>query len=144
MIFIFDTDIKKQCTAADLDVLAQSDEDVKDNAEASAISFFRGYLKRYAVDTIFAILDDVPEPETRNPSLVMFLIDYFLYILYSAQPDRLIPDIRVKRYEDAVKWLEGIQKGNVSPDLPTLDIDGETDVNSAFKYGSGDRVSSIW
>jgi phage gp36-like protein len=144
MIFIFDEDIKKQCTVADLDVLAQSDEDVKDSAEKSAISFFRGYLKRYDVDTIFTELSELPEPDTRNASLVMFLIDYFLYILYSAQPDRLIPDIRVKRYEDAVHWLEGIQKGNVSPDLPTVDSEDETDINSTFKYGSEPRVSTTW
>lgn len=144
MIFIFNEDIKKQCTAADLDVLAQSDSKVKDSAELSAISFFRGYLKRYDVDTIFTELGAIPDPDTRNASLLMFLIDYFLYILYSSQPDRLIPDIRVERYKDAVKWLEGIQKGNISPDIPTVDSDESTDINSSFRFSSETRVSSIW
>jgi phage gp36-like protein len=144
MTFIFDDDIKKQCNDADLEVLSQSDDSTKEGAEESAISFFRGYLKRYDVDKIFADLDDIPYPDTRDASLVMFLIDYMLYILYSGQPDRLIPDIRVRRRDEAVEWLQGISKGNVSPDFPTVDTADETDINSSLKFGSNTKVSGTW
>jgi len=138
MIYLTDNDIKKQCTNADLDVLAQSDANTKDLSEQSAISFFRGYLKRYDVDAIFT------NTSIRDAALVMFLVDYFLYILYAAQPDRLIPDIRVRRRDEAVTWLEGVQKGNISPDLPTVDTEEETDINNPFKWGSNTKISSSW
>ena len=145
MIWLNDTDIRPVCTQEDLEVLAQATDAYKNSAEARTISFFKGYLGRYDVDEIFADNGgQVPDPDTRNASLVMFVVDYFLYILYGGQPDRLIPDIRVRRYEEAVKWLEGIQKGKVSPDLPTVDTDEETDVNSSFRWGSADRVTSSW
>lgn len=145
MKFITEADIKKQCTSADLEVLAQSDEDVKNSAEASAISFFSSYLRRYDVVAVFHDYNGtIPDPDPREASLVMFLIDYFLYILYAAQPDRLIPDIRVRRSEEAVKWLEGVAKGMVSPDLPTVDDDDETDINNPFKYGFNTKVSGTW
>ncbi|HLO59047.1 MAG TPA: hypothetical protein VK172_14780 [Lentimicrobium sp.] len=145
MKFIFESDIKKQCTDADLEVLSQSDSSTLNGAEASTISFFRGYLKRYDVDTIFADLEgNVPNPDTRNASLVMFVIDYMLYLLYSAQPDRLIPDIRVRRKDEAVTWLEGVSRGLIAPDLPTVDSTDERDLNNPFKWGSNTKVSSSW
>lgn len=145
MKFIVDGDINPVCTPEDLEVLAHATDENKNRAENSTISFFRGFLKRYDVDTIFTDYEEeIPDPDPRNASLVMFVVDYFLYILYGAQPDRLIPDIRVKRYEDAVKWLQDVQKGIISPDLPTVDTDDETDINSSFKWGGNERVSSIW
>jgi len=140
MEYLLESDIKKQCTAEDLDVLSQSDESTKTSAEGAAIAFFRGYLRRYDVDEIF---NDINQ-EDRDPALVMFLVDYFLYILYSAQPDRLIPDMRVRRRDEVVEWLKGVQRGDISPDLLTLNSDDETDINGPIRYGSGTRVSSNW
>jgi hypothetical protein len=145
MKFLVLEDIKAQCTDTDLDVLSQSSEENVDMSESRAIAFFKGYLTRYDVETIFADIEGtVPAPDTRNPALVMFLIDYILYILYGAQPDRLIPDIRVRRRDEAVKWLEQVQKGNTIPDLPTVDTGDETDINSPVKTGYNTRVTSSW
>lgn len=145
MKVLTDDDIKKQCNPADLEVLSQSDEETKNGAEASAISFFRGFLRRYNVDAIFTDINDtVPDPDTRDASLVMFLIDYMLYILYASQPDRLIPDIRVRRRDEAVEWLQGVAKGVISPDFPTVDSSDESDLNNPFKFGSNPKVSSSW
>lgn len=144
MNYLTDTDIKKQCTPEDLQVLSQSDEATKTSAEASTISFFRGYLKRFDVEAIFAVTIPIPNPDPRNSSLVMFMIDYLLYILYSAQPDRLIPDIRVRRRDEAVIWLEGISKGLIAPDFPLVTDSDGNDTNSPFKWGSVTRVSGTW
>jgi hypothetical protein len=145
MIFITDNDIKKQCTSDDLQVLSQSDNNTKNSSEASAISFFRGFLKRYDVNKIFVNYNgSIPDPDPRNASLLMFLIDYFLYILYAAQPDRLIPDIRVRRRDEAVEWLRGVQRGEISPDLPTVDDDTMSDINNPIKWNSNKKISNPW
>ncbi|NJM14025.1 MAG: DUF1320 family protein [Bacteroidales bacterium] len=74
----------------------------------------------------------------------MFFIDYFLYLLYASRPDRQIPDMRVRRRDEAVEWLKEIQAGKVDPSLPTIDTELTTDVNNPFKWGSNKRVNTSW
>ena len=137
MVWLSDADIKAQCTPPDLAVLSQSDESTKTAVEKRAIGFFRGFLKRYDVDAVFTGTE-------HDAALEMFLIDYFIYILYSTQPDRLIPDMRVRRRDEVIDWLKGVQKGEIIPDLPLINSDDEEDINSPIKWGGNKRVSSNW
>jgi phage gp36-like protein len=142
MKFLKHEDIRSQCSAEDLDVLSQSSDKNLDDSEEKTISVFEGFLSRYDLEKVFA--PKTGATDTRNKALIMYMVDHLLYILYSAQPDRLIPDMRVKRYDDTISWLKGIQKGDISPAFPTVDSEEETDINSGFRCGSNTRVSGSW
>jgi phage gp36-like protein len=141
---IQDSDIKQVCTPEDLEVLQQADDTTKSRAIKTAISYFKGFLRnRYDINTIFQDWDGQGE-DPRDPALVTFLADYMLYTLYAAQPDRLIPEMRVTRKEDADEWLKGIQSGKINPGFQTWDTEDESDINNPIRFGSGKRTSSVW
>lgn len=79
--------------------------------------------------------------DPRNKAIIMTTIDIALYYLYSNISPQNIPELRVKRYDDAMKWLEKVQKELISPNLPLLDAD----VPSAnYITGSNTKVTQRW
>lgn len=58
--------------------------------------------------------------DNRNPQIIQRLIDITLYHLHSRIAPRNIPDLRVKRYDDAIKWLKDCAKGFVTLDAPLI------------------------
>jgi phage gp36-like protein len=124
-----------------LGVLQQSSEDKRLAAERMAVEEVSGYLRsRYDVKKIFAATGN-----GRNDVVVMRTCDVALYHLSSWLPNRMGHEIRKERYELALKWLEGVQAGKITPDLPTMTgEDGEEDVNNPVKWGSGKSNTYIW
>lgn len=55
--------------------------------------------------------------DNRNKQFVTTLVDITLYHLHSAVSPRNIPDLRVKRYDDAIKYLKKCAMGDVTPNL---------------------------
>ena len=54
----------------------------------------------------------------RNAQMVNYMIDIVLYHLHSRIAPHNIPDLRVKRYDDAIKWLKDCAKGdNITANL---------------------------
>ncbi len=49
--------------------------------------------------------------DNRNQQLVNYIIDIALYTAHSRIAPRNIPDLRVKRYDDAKEWLKGAAQG---------------------------------
>lgn len=124
-----------------LGVLQQSSEDKRNTAERMAVEEVSGYLRsRYDVKKIFAATGG-----ERNDVVVMRTCDVALYHLSSWLPNRMGHEIRKERYELALKWLEGVQVGKITPDLPTVaGEDGEEDVNNPMKWGSEKKNTYIW
>lgn len=95
-------------------------------AEKMAIAQIRNHIAgRYNCDAIFT---DAPSTgdDTRDQYIVMITIDIALYHLWSKEGGNNIPKTRELRYNDALKWLQDIQRGK-SADLPELtNADGET------------------
>jgi phage gp36-like protein len=59
--------------------------------------------------------------DNRDQMFVMILIDLTLYHVHSRIAPRNIPDLRVKRYDEAIKWLKECARGkDITPDLPLL------------------------
>ncbi len=56
----------------------------------------------------------------RNPQFVMYLLDICLYHIHCRIAPNNIPQIRLERYDTAIKWLDMARKGNVSPNLPII------------------------
>ena len=124
-----------------LSVLQQSSEENRERAERMAIEEVSGYLRsRYDVEKVFAATG-----AERNDLVVMRTCDVALYHLSSWLPNKMGHDIRKERYELAVKWLEGVQAGKITPDLPTVTgEDGEEDINNPVKWGSEKKNVYLW
>jgi len=59
--------------------------------------------------------------DTRNQQMVTYMTDVVLYHLHSRIAPRNIPDLRVKRYDDAIAWLKQCAKGDdITADLPKI------------------------
>jgi Protein of unknown function (DUF1320) len=58
--------------------------------------------------------------DSRDQQVLTYVIDIVLYHLHSRIAPRNIPDLRIKRYDDAVKWFKMAAKGEVTPALPLL------------------------
>lgn len=57
--------------------------------------------------------------DNRNPQVVNFMIDITLYNAHSRIAPRNIPDLRVKRRDDAIEWLKGAAKGtSITANIP--------------------------
>ena len=59
--------------------------------------------------------------DNRNQQLVNYCIDIVLYHIHSRIAPRNIPELRVHRYQDAIKWLEGAAEGKyITAAIPIL------------------------
>ena len=79
--------------------------------------------------------------DPRNKAVMMVVIDIALYNLHTNISPQNIPELRVKRYDDAMKWLEKVQKELISPDLPLLDA---TVPSATVRVGSNTKVTNRW
>lgn len=105
-----------------LDLLDGSEEltDLK-KAEITAVSQIKKRLaKRKDVATIFTEWDGTGT-DTRDPYIVMLVMDIALYHLWTGKAPGQIPTTRKERYQDAVDWLKDEGAGlNDSGDLPDI------------------------
>ncbi|MBR2858750.1 MAG: DUF1320 domain-containing protein [Alistipes sp.] len=115
-----------------LDAVIRSDATIVEVVEDRAIAEMRGYMsRRYDCDKIFSA-----EGEQRHQLVLMMAIDITIYHLFCIHNPRMMSEIRVERYERAIKWLEGVRDGNIT-------VDGLPEVASEVKdYSSQFQVRS--
>lgn len=70
--------------------------------------------------------------DNRNQQLLTYTIDIALYHVHCRIAPQNIPDIRVKRYDDAKKWLKMAAVGDVTADLPMI----QPKSGNRIRYGS--------
>lgn len=59
--------------------------------------------------------------DNRNQQLVNYCIDVALYTVHSRIAPRNIPELRVKRYDDVIKWLNNVAQGKeITAALPLI------------------------
>jgi phage gp36-like protein len=126
-----------------LEVIHQSDAANLERAVKYAVEEISGYLRaaqpsktghrEYDVEAVFAATGD-----DRNQQLVMIACDVALYHLIAWLPKRIGFEIREIRYKRAIEWLESVQAGKATPDLPMIDpgADGGDDDPQNIKWGS--------
>lgn len=124
-----------------LKIIQQSNAENRTRAEFAAREEISGYLReRYDVAKIFAAKDI-----GRNMQIVLYFCDIALYHMSCWLPGRIGLEIREKRYEQAIEWLEKVQAGKVMPELPTLTGPaGEEDYYNPIRYGAGQKNSYDW
>lgn len=134
-MFLEVEDYKAVADGKTLDVIHQSDIENLERAERYAKEEISSYLRnRYDMSKAFEAIG-----EERNHQLVMITCDVALYHLIAWLPQRIGFEIRELRYKRAIEWLESVQAGKASPDLPPLTDDGGNDIGNPIKYGSWGR-----
>lgn len=115
-----------------LDAVIRSDSAIIEVVEDRAIAEMRGYMsRRYDCDKVFSA-----EGKERNELVLMMAIDIAIYHLFCIHNPRTMSEIRVERYERAIKWLEGIRKGDITVDgLPEVESE-VMDTASQFQIRS--------
>jgi hypothetical protein len=148
MTFLTIEDFKAVVDNRTLDIINQSDPANLDRAEGYAIDEIKGYLRAvrttaqatgltpvrvYDVEATFEAAGN-----ERNRQLVMYCCDVALYHLISWLPQRIGFEVREKRYERAIEWLQSVQAGKVLLDIPMVPIPSqeEQDAQNPLRYGS--------
>lgn len=115
--FITREDYSSSIRSEFLDRAIQEDENILEVVENQAIAEMKGYLSsRYDCEKAFGARD-----MDRHDLILMFTKDIAVYHLCSIREGMLTQN-RIDRYERAVEWLKGVQKGEITVDgLDRLD-----------------------
>lgn len=132
-MYLSNDEIKTHLYSDNVEVITRGDETIVTAAVDAAISEAKGYLSAFDRDSIFGAVAG-----ERNTLLLTFVKDiaaWHLLNLCNAGSDM---KLRQDRYDRAIEWLNAVQKGNVSPDLPVIITDGIQTATS-ISYGSNEK-----
>jgi len=116
MAFLERSDLSDNIYDEILNAITRNNNHIVEVAIDTAIAEARSYLNaRYDTDAIFSATGNA-----RNPIVLNFTKDIALYHIHSIHDPNTIPDIRVKRYDDAKNWFKAVNKLQINPDLPEL------------------------
>lgn len=106
----------------------------------AAIAEAKGYLTAYDVATIFNATGD-----DRNPILLLYTKDIAVWHYIQLSNPGVEMQLRLDRYEKAIKWFDKVQRGQTNPDLPypaaPVDATGGTTENF-IRWGSNQKRSN--
>lgn len=129
--FVAKADYELMIKQARLDQATDINDDLLDEAEATAIQVVRDALySRYNVDDIFAQTGD-----DRAKQVVRWVLTLSIYYIYDRLPDRIIPERVKENYQDTINILTAIEDGKKSVELPLL-TDADNEDLTKFRWGS--------
>jgi len=130
-MFIQEEELRSVAYSYQLEQIVENDATILQMAIEAATEEVRGYLSsRYNTAAAFAATG-----ADRNPLLVEITKDIALwYIIRLSNVDIIYEPVK-ERYDRAVKWLDRVAAGTITPDLPAA-----TDENGEYvqpmRYGS--------
>lgn len=113
--------------------ISRCDHTVPLHCIQAAISEAKGYLGKYDTDAIFGA-----EGSQRNELLLLFVKDIAVWHFVNLGNLCTDMELREKRYDRAVAWLKGVQRGDITPDLPLKD-DSQDGFVPTFAWGSNPK-----
>lgn len=131
-MFLTLEELKTHVYGENIDAITREDDTIVTAAVDGAISEAKGYLSDYDSDNIFGATGS-----SRNALLLIFVKDIAVWHLINLSNPGIDFDLRQKRYDAAIAWLKGVQKGNISPDLPKQAISAENP--GMISYGSNPK-----
>lgn len=121
-----------------VETITRGDNTIAEAAIDAAIAEARGYLTRFDTSRVFSA-----SGTKRNQLLLIFVKDIAVWHLINLCNAGNDLEFRQDRYERAVDWLKGVQRGDVSPDLPEREPEGsKTEKNNPvgpIAYGSNPK-----
>ena len=140
MAFLTVDDYRVVTCPADLEIICQSSDEIRQQAERVAMEEVAGYVRaRYDIDAAYAQTDMF-----RNMLLVQLTVSIALWWLGQWLPGMLGGDMRETLYNNAIERLKDIQKGNFIPDFPEY-LSGDTSGSGhPMRYGSMKKSGYDW
>lgn len=132
-MYLTSGEMKTHLYAENISVIQRDDETILTAAIQGAIVEAKGYLKAYDTERVFNA-----EGDERNPLLLIFVKDiatWHFLVLCNAGSEL---SLRKDRYDRAIAWLRGVQKGDINPDLPEL-ADGSGGAAAIIMAGSNPK-----
>lgn len=124
-------ELKTHLYAENIATISRGDDTLLKAAIDGAIVETKGYLTAYDIETIFGAEDG-----DRNPLLLIFIKDIAVWHFLVLSNAGVELELREKRYDRAIAWLKGVQKGIITPNLPTItEEDGDVS-NTTIRTGS--------
>lgn len=140
MLFLTNSDILKLITQDILDQITDGDSSLLDSTESSAITKMKSYLNsRYDVAAIFSA-----SGTSRNPLIIEMLTDLVIYTLHARVTPHSVPEERARRYDEVIRWLEKVNKGELNVPDATLLVDANGNTESPLKFGNSDNPNYKW
>jgi phage gp36-like protein len=137
MAFITKTDYESSIHAEILDAVTRQDDSILDIIANQAMEEVASYLAgRYDTAAIFA-----EEDTGRHPLILSITKDVVLYHLHAIHNPARFPQIRQDRYDRAIDWLKGVQRGDINPvGLPLKEhTDGTEGAENTFQISSNTK-----
>lgn len=142
-MFLTVDDYRVITSPADLDIICQSSDEIRQQAERIAMEEIAGYVRsRYDIDSAFAQSDIA-----RNPLLVQLTVCIALWWLGQWLPGMMGADMRQDLYDNAISRLKDIQAGKFTPDFPEYALSSSPSSpsgNTPMSYGSMKRNGWDW
>lgn len=142
-MFLTVDDYRVITSPADLDIICQSSDEIRQQAERVAMEEIAGYVRsRYDIDSAFAQSDIA-----RNPLLVQLTVCIALWWLGQWLPGMMGADMRQDLYDNAISRLKDIQAGKFTPDFPEYPLSSSPSSpsgNNPMSYGSMKRNGWDW
>ncbi len=143
MPFLTENDYKVQIRQWIKNMISSDDPAILELAEQSAQEEMEQYLSsRFDVAKIF---NPDQAPEDRNQLVVMYMIDIAIYHLHANITPNDVPEVRQIRYDNAMRWLQKVNRSELTPNLPKLVSEGEegsTDNALFFEGGSNESYTT--
>lgn len=129
--FITLDDYKARITDQRLLQLIGNDNDILEDAEATAVAIVTDFLSgKFDTDEIFSA-----EGEDRAKNVVRWVTNLIIYYLYERVPDRMIPPRVENTYKETMENLKSISNGDLQTALPRKTNEDETP-KTKFRWGS--------
>lgn len=142
-MFLTEDDYRVVTCPADLAIICQSSDEIRQMAERTAMEEVAGYVRtRYDIDTAYSKTDI-----QRNPLLVQLTVSIALWWLGQWLPGMMGGEMRQTLYDNAISRLKDIQKGKFTPDLPEYPDGGDPDSGwggNPMRYGSMKKNGYDW
>lgn len=130
MRYLVETDFAALITPEELCIISQ-DAQSWEQAELTAIELASGYLRgRYDEEATFRL-----KGAARNPMIVHVVAVLAIWQCIHRLPERMGYDRWEPLHEDAMRYLEDVQRGRNNPDLPTPKTSNEATTTGAFRFG---------
>lgn len=117
-------------------------EEVDDEKIEEAILKADGKIDGYLRGKYILPIEELPE------DIKELSVDISIYNLFSRKPEIPMPEIYVKRYDDAIKQLKDIQKEVFILDIPQVSVDSEFEGSGSIRCNKSaeDRMfnETLW
>jgi len=133
-MFVTTDEIKTHLYGESVSAISRGDDTILTAAIDAAISEARGYLAGYDRNAIF-----LAEGNKRNALLLVFVKDIAVWHYINLCNAGTELELRLNRYERAVAWLKGVQKGDITPDLPRTTEEGGDEIIAPVIFGSNPK-----